>query len=70
MNLRRFFHPCLLGHPSDPVIVLQKGVMVFACSRCHEVIGKPLPKQRLKVRPVAVSVISGQFGKKRRQSTK
>ena len=50
--IRWLFHPCLLGHVSDPVIVMHGTVMHFACRRCQADLGEVLPGQAFRVKPI------------------
>jgi hypothetical protein len=65
MKLRHILSPCFVfGHEAHPVSAVRKGVLVFECRRCHQVIRTPLKQQKPKYRQVA-TVIRPQFGKQR-----
>ena len=50
MIFQKLFSPCLfLGH-LEPLKVMRGKVFVFACSRCLQITGQPLPKQRFTAR--------------------
>jgi hypothetical protein len=52
MTLGQLFSPCVFGHASDPVFVVQDHVMRYACRRCLADLGEVLPNQVYRARKV------------------
>jgi hypothetical protein len=53
MTLGQLFSPCVFGHASDPVFVVQGNQMRHACRRCLADLGEVLPKKVKKPKKLA-----------------
>jgi hypothetical protein len=59
MKLRHILSPCFVfGHEAHPVSAVRKGVLVFECRRCHQVIRTPLKQQKLKVKQSTGKIVA------------